>query len=399
MLKKPAIVGGKPVRKSFLVFGSPLIQEDEIREVVKSMRSGWIGKGPKVKEFEESFMRYKGSKYAIALNSCTSALHLALLSLGIKKGDEVITTAMTFSATVNAIIHTGARPVLVDCERSTMNIDPVQIRKNVTSRTKAIIAVHFAGLPCRMEEIMDLVKSRNLKLVEDCAHAIESEYRGRKTGRFGDMGCFSFYVTKNITTAEGGMFITDSKQYADKASILALHGMTKDAWNRFGDKGYKHYRVILPGFKYNMTDIQAAMGVHQLKRIEEYWKRRERVWIKYNDAFVDLPCILPPGPGKETKHAYHLYTLILDTGRLRVSRDFILSALTKENIGVGVHYTSIHEHPYYKKYYGYKKGDFPDAEFISRRTVSLPLSAKLSGQDTDDVVEAVRKILLYYARK
>lgn len=393
MHEKLAIDGGEPVRKEFLVFGSPLIEEAEIEEVVATLRSAWIGTGPKVARFEEMFRDYKGSRYAVALNSCTAALHLSLQVIGLKPGDEVITTPMTFCATANAIIHAGAVPVFADCERDTMNIDPVEIEKKITSKTRAILPVHFAGRSCEMDAIMGISRRNDLRIIEDCAHAIETEYHGQRAGTFGDLGCFSFYVTKNIITGEGGMVITDHVEYADRIKILGLHGMTKDAWKRFGDEGYKHYQVVSPGFKYNMMDLQASLGIHQLKRIDKYWDRRREIWNRYDEAFRNLPCFLPLSADKDTRHAYHLYTLLFDIDRLEVSRDFILDALTRENIGVGVHYAALHLHPYYADTYGYKRGDFPNAEFISDRTVSLPLSPKLSDQDVEDVIRAVKKIL------
>ena len=258
------------LRKDFLIFGSPIIEEPEINEVMDSLKKGWLGTGPKVEQFENSFAAYKGVNHAVALNSCTAALHLSLLAANLKPGDEVITTPMTFCATINAIIHAGAIPVLADVNPLTMNIDPQQVEEKITKKTKVILPVHFAGRPCEMDAIMDIAKRHNLKVIEDCAHAIETEYKGKKTGTFGDFGCFSFYVTKNIVTGEGGMVISSRDEDSSRIKVLALHGMSKDAWKRFGDEGYKHYSVVECGFKYNMMDIQAAIGIHQLKRIEAY---------------------------------------------------------------------------------------------------------------------------------
>ena len=395
MVDKLAIDGGKPIRTrgKFLVFGAPLIEEPEIEEVVGCMRRGWIGTGPKVHEFEKNFTAFKGSRHAIALNSCTAALHLSMFAAGIRPGDEVITTPMTFCSTINAIIHCGATPVLADCDRETMNILPDKIEKKVTARTKAILPVHFAGRCCDMDPIMEIVRTYDLLVIEDCAHAIESEYHGQKAGRFGDMGCFSFYVTKNVVTGEGGMVITDDDRFAERIKVLALHGMSKDAWKRFSDEGYKHYQVIHAGYKYNMMDIQAAMGIHQLKRVDKYWGHRQHIWGKYNNAFKDLPCITPSEPEPGTKHAYHLYTPLIDIEKIGKSRDWVLNALTAENIGVGVHYLPVHLHPFYRKTYGWKEGDFPNAEWIGERTVSLPLSAGLNNNDIEDVIKAFRKVL------
>ncbi|MBI3553488.1 MAG: DegT/DnrJ/EryC1/StrS aminotransferase family protein [Elusimicrobia bacterium] len=388
-MKAPAL---KP-RKEFLVFGSPLIEEAEIAEVVDTLRSGWIGTGPKVKKFEELVRAYKGVKFAVAVNSCTAALHLSLLALDLKPGDEVITTPMTFCATLNAILHAGARPVLVDCGRESQNIDPALIEKKITRKTRAILPVHFAGRSCDMDALTLVAKKHRLALVEDCAHAVETEYRGRKAGTFGEFGALSFYVTKNITTAEGGMVITDDAAHADKIKVLALHGMSQDAWKRFSDDGYKHYEVVAPGFKYNMTDMAAALGIHQLPRVERYWSRRQELWRRYDAALQGLPCFLPPPPEPETRHAYHLYTPHIDVDRLGKTRDQVLHELTKLKIGTGVHYLALHLQPYYRKLLGHKPGDFPNAEFISERTLSIPLSAKLTDEDAADVVEALRAVL------
>jgi len=394
-MKKLAIDGGKPVRAkdNFLVFGAPLIEEPEIEEVVDCMRRRWIGTGPKVHQFEKDFAVYKGAKNAVALNSCTAALHLAMFAAGIGPGDEVITTPMTFCATINSIIHCGATPVLVDCDRNTMNILPDEIEKKITGKTKAILPVHFGGRCCDMDSIMEIVRTFDLLLIEDCAHAIESEYHGRKAGTFGDIGCFSFYVTKNIITGEGGMVVTDDDRIAGRIKVLGLHGMSKDAWGRFSDEGYKHYQVIHAGYKYNMMDMQAAMGIHQLRRIDRYWEKRKSIWERYNKSFCDLPCFTPADTEPDTRHAYHLYTLLIDIDKLGRNRDWVLNALTGENIGVGVHYIPVHLHPFYQKSYRWKEGDFPNAEWIGERTISLPLSAALSEEDVSDVIEGVRKVL------
>jgi dTDP-4-amino-4,6-dideoxygalactose transaminase len=381
-----------PERKDFLVFGSPQIEDAEIEEVVKSMKSGWIGTGPKVHRFEELFRQYKGAKHAMALNSCTAALHLSLNVIGIQQGDEVIVPTMTFASTANAVIHSGGIPVLVDCQKDTMNINPIDIEKKINPKTKAIIVVHFAGRPCDMDAVMTIAKKHKLKVIEDCAHAIESQFNGTHTGLFGDIGCFSFYVTKNIITGEGGMAITNNDEYADKIKVLALHGMSKDAWKRFSDEGYKHYQVVYAGFKYNMMDIQAAMGIHQLPRVDRYWSKRKQTWETYNNAFKDLPVFLPAPIPNHVKHAYHLYTLLLDIDKLNFTRDQFLDRMTRQNIGAGVHYIALHLHPFYQRTYGYGAGDFPNAEWISERTASLPLSAKLTETDVRDVIAAVKDI-------
>lgn len=381
------------MRKNFLVFGSPLIEQPEIDEVVASMKCGWLSTGPKVHEFEEMFREYKGSEFAMALNSCTAALHLSMVAIGIEPGDEVIVPTMTFAATANAVIHAGGVPVFADCEKDTMNINPEDIERKITSKTRAILPVHFAGRSCDVDAIIDIAKKHHLKIVEDCAHAIETEYHGKKVGTFGDLGCFSFYVTKNIVTGEGGMVITDNEEYANQIKILGLHGMSKDAWKRFSDQGYKHYQVIYAGFKYNMMDLQAAIGIHQLPRAGKYWKRRQGIWNRYNEAFKDLPVFTPAPIKPNTRHAYHLYTLLLDTDKLEITRDQFLDEMTKRNIGVGVHCIGLHLHPYYQKTLGYKRGDFPNAECVSDRTISIPLSPKLMDEDVEDVIAAVKEII------
>jgi dTDP-4-amino-4,6-dideoxygalactose transaminase len=380
------------MRDTFLVFGSPLIERPEIEEVIECLESGWLGTGPRVARLEEDFKAYKGGRHAVAVNSCTAALHLSLLAAGLKPGDEVITTPLTFCATINAILHAGATPVLADVDMRTMNIDPSRVKSAITSKTRAILPVHFAGRPCEMDALCDLARQHGLKMIEDCAHAIESEYKGEKTGTFGDFGCFSFYVTKNIVTGEGGMVLTRNEEDSVRIKVLALHGMSKDAWKRFSDEGYKHYSVIECGFKYNMMDLQAAIGIHQLHRIEQYWQRRRDIWQRYNEAFADLPVELPAEPAPETRHALHLYTIMVDKEITGVGRDAFLNAMTARNIGVGVHYLSVPEHPYYQKALGWKPEDYPNAMRIGRETASLPISAKLTNKDVQDVIDSVVQI-------
>jgi dTDP-4-amino-4,6-dideoxygalactose transaminase len=381
------------MREQFLVFGAPAIEDAEIQEVVATMRSGWLGTGPRVARFEREFAAYKGAEHAAAVNSCTAALHLALLASGVKPGDEVVTTALTFCATVNAIIHAGATPVLADVDPVTMNIDPADVTRKLTGRTKALVPVHFAGRPCDMKSLSALAERHGMKMIEDCAHAIETVYHGRKAGTFGDFGCFSFYVTKNVVTGEGGMVLTRREEDLARIKVLALHGMSKDAWKRFSDEGYKHYQVVDAGFKYNMMDIQAAIGIHQLERVEANWQRRQEIWQRYDEAFAGLPVTRPAADEPDTRHAYHLYTLLIEERTARTSRDHFLDGMTRQNIGVGVHYLSIPEHPYYQEAFGWRPEDFPNAMRIGRQTVSIPLSARLSDSDVEDVIAAVRSIV------
>ena len=380
-------------KEKYIVFGAPMIEESEIEEMVKTLRSGWLGTGPKTAEFEKMMCELTGAKYALAVNSCTAALHLSLLASGIGEGDEVITTPMTFCATANAIIHSGAKPVFVDVNLKTMNIDENKIEKAITKKTKAILPVHLAGRPCEMDKIMAIAKKHNLIVIEDAAHAIGAEYKGKKIGNIANLTCFSFYVTKNITTGEGGMVLTNNKVFADKIKILALHGMSKDAWKRFSDDGYKHYEVIYPGFKYNLTDIAASLGIHQLKRIEKYGKMREQIWDFYDKELKDLSLTLPAPGTPNTKHVRHLYTILVDKEKCGISRDQFMQELHLRGVGTGVHYNPVHLHKYYRDTYGYKEGDYPNAEYIGARTVSLPLSAKLTMTDAKKVVEAIKDII------
>ena len=309
------------MRTNYLVFGQPLIEEEEIAEVGRSLRTAWLGTGPKVAEFERRVAAYKGVRHAVAVNSCTAGLHLSCLALGLTVGDEVIVPAMTFCATVNAIIHAGATPVLVDIEPDTLNMDPQEVRRKITPRTRAIVPVHFAGRACNMNELVSLARDHGLQLIEDCAHAIETEYHGHKAGTMGDCGVLSFYSTKNIVTGEGGMVLTNNAALAARIKRLALHGMSQDAWNRFSDDGYQHYDVVEVGFKYNMMDLQAAIGMHQITRVERYWRRRSEIWQSYNQAFADLAVELPAPLEPRSRHALHLYTILVNQWRSPLTLD------------------------------------------------------------------------------
>lgn len=396
--RKRAWSPDRPLRSDYLVFGSPQILQEDIDEVVDSLRSGWIGSGPKVLAFEKAFGEYLGVPHTVAVHSCTAALHLAMVAIALEPDDEVIVPSMTFAATGNAVLHAGARPVLADVRRETMCLDVEDAARKITPRTRAIIPVHFAGRPCEMDAILDLAHRHGLKVIGDCAHAIETRYRGRTVGTLGDLNTYSFYVTKNLATAEGGMVATPNREWADRIKVLALHGLSADAWKRFTDEGFKHYEVVELGFKYNMTDLQAALGLRQLRRIEKNLLRRQEIWKRYDEAFADLPVVLPAPEEPDTRHARHLYTLMLEIERLRASRDEVLQMLHRQNIGTGIHYRALHLHRYYRKRFGYAPGDLPVSEWISERTLSLPLSAKLSDRDVDDVITAVRNTLRHVTR-
>lgn len=379
----------------FIVFGAPDLGDDEIRAVVATLQSGWLGTGPRVAEFESRFAEYKGlsTRQAAALNSCTAALHLSLLAAGVGQGDEVITSPLTFCATANAILHTGATPVLVDVAPDSMNIDPVRIEAHITTRTKALVLVHFAGRPCEMDAIEMIARCHGLSVIEDCAHAVEATYKNRPAGTLGDFGCFSFYATKNLTTGEGGMVLARSEQHIEHIRTLALHGMSRDAWKRFSEDGYQHYQVLEPGFKYNMMDLQAAIGLEQLKRLEAGWQRRQTIWQRYQQAFADLPVTCPAQPPEDVRHALHLYTLLIDKARCGISRDTFIDRMTARDIGVGVHYLALTEHPAYQQQLGWQPEDTPIATAIGRQTVSLPLSPGLSDEEVERVITAVGQSL------
>lgn len=379
----------------FLIFGAPQVDEVDIAEVVDCLRSGWLGTGPRVAQFEADFAAFRGVAAArvAAVNSCTAALHVSMLAAGIELGAEVITTPLTFCATVNAIVHSGLQPVLADVDPQSQNIDPDAIEAAITPRTRAILPVHFAGRPCEMDAIMTIARRHNLVVIEDCAHAVESSYKGKPAGTFGDFGCYSFYVTKNVMTGEGGMILGRSDEQVARARVLALHGMSKDAWHRFGDKGYKHYQVVECGFKYNMADIQAALGLHQLARVEQNWQRRDDIWQRYDEAFASLPIGLPAAPEPDTRHGRHLYTVMIDRQRCGIARDDFLEAMNVAGIGTGVHYLSIPEHSYYQERFGWTPERWPNAMKLGRETVSLPLSPRLTDEDVARVIRTVWAIL------
>jgi dTDP-4-amino-4,6-dideoxygalactose transaminase len=379
----------------FIVFGAPDIAEAEINEVLATLQSGWLGTGPRVAAFEAQFASFKGlpRSHVAALNSCSAALHLSLLAAGVGPGDEVITSPLTFCATVNAILHTGATPVLVDVDPLTMNLDPDQIERKISSKTKVLLPVHFAGLPCDMDAFLSIAARHRLQIIEDCAHAVEASYRGRPTGTLGDYGCFSFYSTKNVTSGEGGMLVARDPARAHHVKLMSLHGMSRDAWNRFSDEGYKHYQVVECGFKYNMMDLQAAIAVHQLARVDKAWTRRQVIWNRYQEAFIGLPVERPVEPPPYVRHAYHLYTLLVDEQRCGISRDQFLQRMTNLGIGVGVHYLALTEQPHYQNRLGWKPEDTPSATSIGRKTVSLPLSPKLTDDEVLRVITAVKLCL------
>ncbi len=379
-------------REDYLVFGAPSLGREEYDEVIACLDSRWLGTGPRTARLEREFREYVGATATVALNSCTAALQLSMKALEIPNGSEVITSTMTFCATANAIEHAGCVPVLVDCERDSMNIDVAAIERCITPRTRAIVPVHFAGRPCDMHALMSLAHSRDLFVIEDCAHAIESTIDGRHCGTFGDVGCFSFYATKNMTTVEGGMVSCRNREMADRIAVLGLHGMDKDARKRYSDDGFVHYDVFQPGYKCNMTDLAASIGIHQLARIEKNLLHRQQLWDYYLRELADLPLLLPAQPAAGTRHARHLFTCLVDDSRTNISRDQLLRRLHLLKIGCGVHYRAVHLLDYYRRTYP-NAGPFPNADFISERTFSIPLSPAVTDQDAADVVRALRQSL------
>ncbi|MCX6356592.1 MAG: DegT/DnrJ/EryC1/StrS family aminotransferase, partial [Candidatus Aureabacteria bacterium] len=383
-----------PRRGEMLPFSRPSIGEEEISEVVHSMKSGWITTGPKCCQFEEDMKRYVGAEHAIALTSATAGLHLALLAAGIGAGDEVVTTSMTFAATANVIVLVGATPVFVDIGDD-LNINPALIEAAITPKTKAIMPVHFAGYPCAMDAIMAIARRRRLIVIEDAAHAIGTEYGGKRIGSIGDMTVFSFHPIKNITTGEGGMLVTDSAPLAEKVRLLKFHGIQKDAWRRYGAKEIPQYEILFPGFKYNLTDLQAALGIHQMKKLDGFIEQRTRYAAIYNRIFAKVPEImLPAAPAtKGTRHAWHLYVVLVDTDRLALDRDRFMREMLDANIGIGLHFPAVHLQPYYMKTFGCRRGTLPKTEFVSDRIFSLPLYPGMSEHDMHDAAGAVVDIV------
>ncbi|AFI30413.1 pyridoxal phosphate-dependent aminotransferase [Bacillus sp. A053] len=381
-------------RNHFLPYSLPLIGKEEIQEVTETLESGWLSKGPKVQQFEKEFAAFVGAKHAVAVNSCTAALFLALKAKGIGPGDEVITSPLTFSSTANTIIHTGATPVFADIDENTLNIDPVKLEAAVTPRTKAVVPVHFGGQSCDMDAILAIAQKHGLFVLEDAAHAVYTTYKHRMIGSIGDATAFSFYATKNLATGEGGMLTTDDEELADKIRVLSLHGMSKAAWNRYSSNGSWYYEVESPGYKMNMFDLQAALGLHQLKRLDDMQKRREEIAGRYQTAFQQIPGLITPFVHDDGRHAWHLYVLQVDEKKAGVTRSEMITALKDEyNIGTSVHFIPVHIHPYYQKQFGFKESDFPNAMNYYKRTLSLPLYPSMSDDDVHDVIEAVRDIV------
>ncbi|AJE04088.1 DegT/DnrJ/EryC1/StrS family aminotransferase [Geobacter pickeringii] len=382
------------MRSEFLPFSRPTIEDDEINEVVDSLKSGWITTGPKVKRFEEAFKAYIGAPYAIPLSSATAGLHLTLLALKLDDGDEIITTPMTFASTVSMIVLCGAKPVLVDIEPGTLNIEAARIREKITPRTKAIIPVHFAGQSCDMDPIFALANEFGLTVIEDAAHAAGTEYKGKKIGTFDSVSIFSFHPNKNITTGEGGMVCTPDEALAEEVSLLKFHGMSREAWKRFAASGTPNYDILLPGFKYNMMDIQAAIGLHQLPKLDGFIEKRREIAEYYNEAFAGVEELAIPALAPYAqRHAWHLYTPLVRVEKLTIDRDAFMAELKNLNIGTGLHYKAIHHHAWYRENMPIPQGALPNADYASDRILSLPLFPTMTMDDARDVVEAVKTVI------
>jgi len=380
------------MRDTFLSFSPPAIGEEEIAEVVDTLRSDWITTGPKTRRFELAFRDYLGAPGALAVSSGTAALHTALVCLGIGQGDEVITSPLTFCSTVSAIEHTGARPVLADVEPDTLNLDPARVAEAVTPRTRAILPVHYGGHPCEMDALRDIAGRHDLQVIEDAAHALPARYQGRLIGATANPVAFSFYATKNLTTGEGGM-LTGPPELIEQAQVVSLHGMNRDAWKRYDQGGSWYYEVVMPGFKYNMTDIQAALGLWQLKKLPAHQQRRREIVALYDQAFRDLEPLELPAVRPDVDHAWHLYPLRLRPGTLSIDRAEFIRQLTARNIGSSVHFIPIHLHPYFRDKYHYHPTDFPITLDAYNRLLTIPLHPRLTDQDVADVVDAVREII------
>jgi len=383
---------------SFLPFHRALIEDDDVESVVQVLRSGWLTTGAQAKRFESEFARFVGASNAIAVSSCTAALHLALAAIRLREDDEVILPTMTFSSTGQVVLYCNARPVLVDCEPDSFQLDPAAVERAITPRTRAIIAVHFAGNPADLDPLLDIARRHNLTLVEDAAHALPAGYKGRRIGAIGDITCFSFYATKTLTTGEGGMVATESPELADRVRILSLHGISKNAYTRYSATGTWRYEILEVGYKYNMTDMQAALGLTQLAKCDLMREKREHIAKRYTEALSALDAYETPRVTPDTQHAWHLYVIKVRPGRLTISRDALIEELKQRGIGTSVHFIPLHTHPYYRQNLGYRIGQFPNAERHFEAAISLPLFPGMTEEETDRVIETLRDLAAEHRR-
>jgi dTDP-4-amino-4,6-dideoxygalactose transaminase len=385
-------------RAQFLPFALPDLDASEIEEITEVIASGWVTTGPKVRKFETEFAATVGARHAIAVNSCTAAMHLALEAMGIRRGDEVITTPYTFAATAEVIRYFDARPVFVDIEPRSLQINPSLIEQAITTKTKAILPVHLGGMPADMDPIRAIAVRHHLSVIEDAAHTFPATYKGRPIGSISDATCFSFYATKTITTGEGGMITTDNDACAERCRIMSLHGISKDAWKRYTAEGNWYYEIIAPGYKYNMTDVAAAMGLAQLRKATPMRNKRCAIASRYTEAFSHMPELETPASGVDVEHAWHLYTLRLNLDRLQINRNAFVDEIRKRNIGISVHFIPLHIHPYYKDMFGFSAEDLPVAYAEYLREVSLPIYSKMTFEDVQSVIDAVVDIVQKHRR-
>jgi dTDP-4-amino-4,6-dideoxygalactose transaminase len=395
--KSPAIEGGAPVRTSFLPFFRPSIAEDDITAVVQALRSGWLTLGPQTERLEEEIKRYIGASYVVAVNSCSAAMFLALKAMGVGAGDEVVTSALTFASTVHAIIHAGATPVLADIEAETFGVAPDEMAKRANARTKAFLPVHFGGQACRIDDIIEIAKAKNVSVLEDAAHSFGASYHGKKIGLFGDATAFSFYATKNLTSGEGGCLTTERPEIADEFQRLSYHGMSHDSWARYTEKGSWYYEVSIPGYKYNMSDILSSLGLSQLRRIDDLLARRRHIAECLLDRLSGSPYFDVPVVRPGNVHTWHLFVALLNLDRLTIDRNYFIRALAAENIGCSVHFIPIYQHPFFRPYMP-AGARFPVCEDYFSRCVSLPIFPDMTEQDVNDVVDAMDRVAGYYAK-
>jgi len=393
-----AVSAARTTDVPFLPFHRPLIESEEVSAVLEVLQNGWLTTGPRVRQFEARFAEYVGASHAVAVSSCTAALHLALHAIGLEEGDEVILPTMTFASCGEVVLYFKAKPVLVDCEENSFHMDARLIEQAITPRTRAILPVHYSGYACDMDAILDVARRRGLKVIEDAAHAFPSRYNGRTIGTIGDITCFSFYATKTVTAGEGGMVTTENPEYADRIRILSLHGISREAWKRYSSDGSWRYDIEAVGYKYNLTDLQAAVGLAQLQKCDSMRARRAALAARYTEAFSSLDAFTPPSVPHHVEHAWHLYVLQVNEGTLHIERDRIIEELKVRGIGASVHFIPLHLHPLYQQYCGYRTGQFPQAEKRFAGALSLPLFPGLSFTEQDRVIQALHDIARLHHR-
>ena len=381
------------MNKDFLLFHKPFISEEEVAEITDTVRSGWLSMGPKTIRFEQEFNKYIGAKRSVAVSSWTAAGHLTLEAFGIEKDDEVILPTMTFPATAEIVCYFGAKPVIVDVDEDTLNISLEEIEKSITPKTKAIIPVHYGGQPCDMDEILELAKKYNLRVLEDAAHSLPAYYKGKKIGTLSDVTCFSFYATKTLSTGEGGMICTNNEEIAERTAIMRLHGINRDAWKRYSESGSWYYEVVAPGYKYNFTDLQASLGLPQLKKVEVMWEWRKKIAARYTEAFKDFDLITLHTIKPDRESSWHLYPVKLNLEMLTKNRAQLIDELKKHNIGIGVHFMPVHQHLYYQKTFNLDDKDFPVSSATFPRLMSLPIYPGMTDESIEKVISVVTDVL------